>query len=72
VHQEVSLFVHLRSVEAHSKAAAFFVTYETLKKHAPKLSSSLTTSSSMTHLLAATGGELVWPPSFEFPVNADR
>jgi solute carrier family 25 S-adenosylmethionine transporter 26 len=40
-------------------AAAFFTTYETLKKHVPKLSSSLTQNSSMTHLLAATGGEFV-------------
>jgi solute carrier family 25 S-adenosylmethionine transporter 26 len=46
---------------ADSSAAAFFVTYEALKKQAPKLSSSLTSSSSMTHLLAATGGEFVRP-----------
>lgn len=38
-------------------AAAFFVTYEGLKKQAPKLS--LATNSSVTHLLAATGGEFV-------------
>jgi solute carrier family 25 S-adenosylmethionine transporter 26 len=43
-------------------AAAFFVTYEALKKQAPKLSSSLTSTSSMTHLLAATGGEFVSHP----------
>lgn len=42
-------------------AAAFFTTYETLKKHVPKLSSSLNQNSSMTHLLAATGGEFVRP-----------
>jgi solute carrier family 25 S-adenosylmethionine transporter 26 len=41
-------------------AAAFFTTYETLKKHVPKLSSSLNANSSLTHLLAATGGEFVW------------
>jgi len=42
-------------------AAAFFTTYETLKKQVPKLSSSLNQNSSMTHLLAATGGEFVGP-----------
>lgn len=47
-------------------AAAFFVTYEALKKQAPKISSSLTSNSSLTHLLAATGGEFVSRPPRTF------
>ena len=53
-------------LRSSSTAAAFFTTYETLKKHVPKLSSSLNQNSSMTHLLAATGGEFVCPSQSPF------
>jgi hypothetical protein len=40
-------------------AAAFFTTYETLKQQLPELSSHFASSPALTHMTAASGGELV-------------